>query len=64
LLGNLLSCGFCLGHWLAMGAVLLTDVRVHIGGSAVDAVTTWLVLTWFAGVQWIVVCLLMQRAGK
>lgn len=50
-LAELLSCCYCLGHWVAMVALLLFPIRLFDAFWPADYVMTWLVISWMAGVQ-------------
>jgi len=54
LFGNLVECCYCLGHWVAFVIVVLFDIKVFDTGwgqGGIDIVLTWLVISWFAGLQ-------------
>jgi hypothetical protein len=63
-LGELLSCGYCLGHWVALILVALYQPRVLQSWWVLDFFVTVLIVAWMAGLQWIVMCMLFARAGK
>lgn len=63
-LGALLSCGYCLGHWVAFALVGIYQPRLFEAWWPMDYFLTALVIAWLAGFQWVVLCWLMERAGK
>lgn len=64
-LGEMLSCGYCLGHWTAFGLTALYRVRLWTGPwPPLDYFLTALVIAWLSAFQWIALCWLMQRTGK
>lgn len=62
--GELLSCGYCTGHWVALTLVLICRVRLFDTWWLLDYVLTALAVAWLAGVQVILMCLAMDKAGK
>jgi hypothetical protein len=62
--GDLFSCGYCLGHWIAFAAVAVYPTRLLYGWGLLDYFLTALIIAWLAGIQWIIMCLLFARAGK
>jgi len=66
--GKLASCGYCLGHWLALTLVLALRPDPGWGkdGSApfLSFPLTVLLVAWLAGAQWAAMCWLFARAGK
>ena len=73
-LGKLFSCGYCLGHWVAVGLVALVVLsgKLPAGGllfhtrvwPLLDYFFSTLVIAWFSGIQWLGMCILMNKAGK
>lgn len=63
-LGELLSCGYCLGHWVAFALVAIYQPRLFEFWWLLDYFLTALVIAWLAAFQWIALCWLMERAGK
>lgn len=63
-LGELLSCGYCLGHWVAFGLVAIYRPRLFNAWWLLDYFLTALVIAWLSGFQWIMLCWMMQRTGK
>lgn len=62
--GELCSCGYCLGHWSAFLLVVIYQPRLFERWWPLDYFLTALVMAWLSGFQWIVLCALMQKAGK
>jgi hypothetical protein len=62
--GELFSCGYCLGHWVAFAFVALYRPGIFKFWWPLDYFLTALVIAWLAAFQWIVLCLLMEKAGK
>ena len=63
-LGKLFSCGYCLGHWVAFGLVAVYRPRLLVSWAPLDYLLTVLVIAWLGGLQWVVMCWLMQETGK
>jgi len=63
-LGKLASCGYCLGHWIALGLVAVYRPRLFAAWWPLDYILTALVIAWLAAFQWIAMCWAMQKAGK
>ena len=63
-MGDLVSCGYCFGHWVAF--VLVAIYRPILIESLwfLDYFLTALVVAWIAGAQWAWICWLMTKAGK
>jgi hypothetical protein len=63
-LGELLSCGYCFGHWIAF--VLVAIYRSKLFGSwwLLDYFFTALIIAWLAAFQWVLMCWLMDKVGK
>src|SRR5262249_27899045 len=51
-LGKLVGCGYCTGHWIALGLVLIYRPRIFGGWEPLDLVLTALVVGWLAAFQW------------
>ena len=64
LIGDLLSCGYCLGHWIALALVVIYRPRIFESWWLVDYFLTALVIAWLGAFQWILLCWLMDRVGK
>lgn len=63
-LGELFSCAYCLGHWIAFGLVAIYRPRLFDAWWPLDYCLTALVIAWVSALQWVVMCWLMDRAGK
>jgi hypothetical protein len=63
-LGELISCGYCFGHWVAFALVAIYRPRLFDSWWLIDYFITALVLAWLAGFQWALMCWLMGKAGK
>ncbi len=62
--GELICCGYCLGHWIALGLVAIYRPRLFTAWWLLDYVFTALVIAWLAGFQWAALCWLMGKTGK
>lgn len=63
-LGELLSCGYCLGHWISFGLVAVYRPILFDSWWLLDYFLTALVIAWLAAFQWILLCYVMEKAGK
>jgi len=63
-LGELFSCAYCLGHWIALGLVAVYRARLFHAWLPLDYFLTALVIAWASALQWVVMCWLMDRTGK
>ena len=63
-LGELLSCGYCLGHWIAFIIVAIYRTRLFEMWWPLDYFLTALVIAWLGGIQWALMCLIMEKAKK
>ncbi|MCP5107593.1 MAG: DUF1360 domain-containing protein [bacterium] len=63
-LGNLFACGYCFGHWVAFALTAIYQPRLFNAWWPLDYFLTALVIAWFSGIQWSLMCLLMDKAGK
>jgi hypothetical protein len=63
-LGELLSCGYCLGHWVAFALVAIYRPRLFDAWWLLDFFLTALVIAWLSAFQWVLMCWLMEKAGK
>jgi hypothetical protein len=62
--GSMVSCGFCLGHWVAFALVAVYKPRLFEAWVPLDYFLTALVIAWLGGFQWAVMCILVSKAGK
>jgi hypothetical protein len=63
-LGDLFSCGYCLGHWIAFALVVIYQPRLFQAWWLLDYFCTALIIAWLSGFQWIFMCWLIQKVGK
>ncbi len=63
-LGKLAGCGYCLGHWIALGLVAIYRPRLFEAWWPLDYFLTAVCIAWLAAFQWTALCWLMERAGK
>ena len=63
-LGKLVSCGYCVGHWIAFGPIAIYRQRLFEAWWLLDYFLTALVVAWLAAFQWAVLCRLMEKASK
>jgi hypothetical protein len=63
-LGELLSCGYCLGHWVSFGLVAIYQPKLFNSWWLLDYFLTALVIAWLSAFQWIVLSFLMGKTGK
>ena len=64
LFGELFSCGYCFGHWIAFILVAIYRPRLFQFWWLLDYFLTALVVAWLAAVQWIIMCWLFAKTGK
>jgi hypothetical protein len=62
--GELLSCGYCIGHWVAFALVAIYQLRLFHKWWLLDYFLTALVVAWLGGFQWAFMCWLMEKARK
>jgi len=63
-LGDLISCGYCFGHWVAFALVAVYKPKLFESWRLLDYFLTAIVIAWLAGIQWAAMCWLMDKAGK
>jgi hypothetical protein len=63
-IGELFSCGYCLGHWTAFGLVAIYQPRLFELWWPLDFLVTALALAWLSAFQWVLLCWLTQKSGK
>ena len=63
-LGELFACGYCFGHWVAFALVTAYKPRLFEFCRLLDYFLTAVVIAWLSAVQWIFMCLIMQKTGK
>ena len=62
--GDLLSCGYCFGHWVALALVVLCRLTLFKIWWPLDYFLTALVIAWLGAFQWALMCLLLAKAEK
>lgn len=62
--GKLLSCGYCVGHWVAFGLVAIYRPRLLESWWLLDYFLTALIIAWMAAFQWAALTWIVARAGK
>ncbi|MCP4401367.1 MAG: DUF1360 domain-containing protein [bacterium] len=63
-LGELFSCGYCFGHWVAFLLVAIYQPRPFEIYWLPDYFLTALVISWLSAFQWALMCWLMGLTGK
>jgi hypothetical protein len=63
-LGELLHCGYCFGHWVAFALTAIYQPKVVSAWPPLDYFLTALLVAWFSGIQWVLMCWVMAKAGK
>lgn len=63
-LGELFSCDYCLGHWIAFGLVAMYRPRLFHAWWLLDYFLTALVIAWVAAFQRALLCGFMEKAEK
>ncbi len=63
-LGKLAGCGYCLGHWIALGLVAVYRPKLFERWWLLDYFLTALVVAWLAAFQWAALCWLTEKAGR
>ncbi len=64
LLGELLSCGYCFGHWVAFVLVAIYQPRLFVFWWPLDYLLTALVVAWLSAFQWLLMCWFMEWVAK
>jgi hypothetical protein len=62
--GELISCGYCSGHWVAFGLTAIYQPRLFDVWWPLDYFLAALVIAWLAAFQWALLCWLMEKTGK
>jgi hypothetical protein len=62
--GELVSCGYCVGHWIALGLTLVYRPHILVLWWPLDIFLTSLVVAWLSAFQWLALCWLFARVGK
>jgi len=63
-IGSILSCGYCLGFWVAFVLVILYRPKLFQLWWLLDYFLTALVIAWLSAFQWGMMCWLMDKTGK
>jgi hypothetical protein len=63
-LGELLSCGYCFGHWVAFALVAIYRPRLFQCWWLLDYFFTGIVISWLSAFMWALMCWQMEKAGK
>ena len=63
-LGELVSCGYCLGHWIAALLIIITGFNIFNTNLFIDYFFTALIIAWISSIQWLIMCYLMNKANK
>lgn len=50
-LGDLVSCGYCLGYWITAALLIAFPMRLFNVYRPLDYILTWLAISWAAGLQ-------------
>jgi hypothetical protein len=64
LVGEMLSCGYCCGHWIALALVVVYQMRLFNAWWLLDYALTAIVIAGLAAFQWGALCLLLAKTGK
>jgi hypothetical protein len=64
LLGELFTCGYCLGHWVAFILVAIYRPRLFQFWWVLDYFLTALIIAWLATFQWVILCWLFRKTEK
>lgn len=62
--GELISCGYCFGHWVAFALVVIYQPKLFNSWWLLDYFLTAIVIAWLSGIQWSTMCWIMEKAGK
>jgi hypothetical protein len=62
-LEDLFSCGYCLGHWVAFVLVAIYKPKLFEFWWLLDYFLTAIVIAWLSGIQWALMCWLMEKTG-
>jgi hypothetical protein len=64
IIGELLSCGYCLGHWIAFALVAIYRPQLFQLWWPLDYFFTALIIAWLSAIQWAIMCGLMIKTGR
>lgn len=63
-LSGIVSCGYCLGHYVAFTLEIVYQPNLFNRIPVLDHILTAFVITWISGFLWIIMNALMKLAGK
>lgn len=63
-LGELISCSYCFGHWVAFALVAIYRPKLFEAWWLLDYFCTAIAIAWLAAFQWVLMCWLMEKAKK
>jgi hypothetical protein len=63
-LGELFTCGYCFGHWVAFALVAIYKPKLFEVWWLLDYFFTALVIAWFSAIQWALMCWLMDKTQR
>ncbi len=62
--GEMVCCGYCLGHWVAFGLVAIYRPKLFESWWLLDYFCTAIVIAWLGSFQWVVMCWLIEKVNK
>lgn len=62
-IGSLVSCGYCLTHWIALILVSTYTPQIFSFWWLLDFFLTILVVSWLGALQWALLCCMMAYAA-
>jgi hypothetical protein len=62
--GELLSCGYCFGHWVAFALIAIYQIKLFEAWWLLDYFLTAIFIAWLSAFQWILMCWIFDRTGK
>lgn len=63
-IGELFSCGYCLGFWSAFALTVICRPHLFAVWPPLDLFLTSFVIAWLSAFQWVTLCWLMRITGK
>jgi len=64
-LTGVFRCGYCAGHWIALGLVAASRPKLAIVAiEPIDLLLAALLVAWLAGFQWAAFCWFLKAIGK
>ena len=63
-IGSILTCGYCLGFWVAFALVAIYRPKLFELLWLLDYFLTALVIAWLSAFQWVIMCWLIEKTGK